>query len=73
MMGKRGMPGSIVMDLYGISYSLWSKIVATLWMMSKLFLGEFQNCKKSTQALSVYRKGTVCVYNEFLIKLHMKL
>ena len=36
-------------------------------MTSKIFLGKFQNCKKSTQALSVYRKGTVCVYNECLI------
>ena len=48
-------------------YSLWSKIVATLWTMSKIFSGEFQNCKKSTQALSVYRKGTVCIYIKCLI------
>ena len=49
------------------SYSLWSKIVATLQTTSKIFLSEFQNCQKSTQALSVYRKGTVCIYNECLI------
>ena len=48
-------------------YSLWSEIVATLRTTSKIFLGEFQNRKKSTQALSVYRKGTVCIYNECLI------
>ena len=36
-------------------------------MTSKIFLGEFQNRKKRTQALSVHRKGTVCVYNECLI------
>ena len=35
--------------------------------MSKIFLGKFQNRKKSTQALSVYRKGTFCIYNECLI------
>ena len=35
--------------------------------MSKIFSGKFQNCQKSTQALSVYRKGTVCVYIKCLI------
>ena len=35
--------------------------------MSKIFSGEFQNCKKSTQALSVYREGTVCIYIKCLI------
>ena len=35
------------------SYSLWSEIVATLHSISKIFLGEFRNQKKSTQALSV--------------------
>ena len=48
-------------------YSLWSKIVATLRSVLIIFLGEFQKCKKSTQALSVYRKGTFCIYNECLI------
>ena len=35
--------------------------------MSKMFSGKFQNHKKSTQVLSVYRKGTICVYIKCLI------
>ena len=53
--------------MFGEIYSLWSEIVATLQTKSKKILGEFQKHKNSTQALSVYRKGTVCIYNECLI------
>ena len=59
---------SFVRFLYSpVLYSLWSKLIATLLSTLKISLGEFENRKKSTQALSVYRKGTFCVYIKCLI------
>ena len=48
-----------------ILYSLWSLILATLYSTQKIFHGKFQNQKRTTQALSVYRKGTFHIYYMF--------
>ena len=54
-------------------YSLWSKILATRFLTHKIFHSEFQNWKKTTQALSVYRKGTFCAYIKCLIVISWKV
>ena len=55
------------------SYSLWSKILATLFPTHKIFHSKFQNQRKTMQALSVYRKGTVCVYIKCLVVISWKV
>ena len=52
---------------------LWSKILTTLFSTHKIFHGEFQNQKKTTQALSVYRKDTFHVYIKCLIVISWKV
>ena len=48
-------------------YSLWSEILATISTTYKIFIGEFRNRKKTTQAPLVYLNAHSCVYNKCLI------
>ena len=56
-----------------MNYSLWSEILATLYSTQNIFHGEFQNQKKTTQVLSVYRKCSFHVYIKCLIVLSWKV
>ena len=56
-----------------IHYSLWSLILTTLYSTQKIFHGKFQNWKITTQALSVYRKGTFHIYIKCLIVISWKV
>ena len=56
-----------------VKYSLWSKILTTLFSTLKIFDGKCQNQKKTAQALSVHRKGTFCVYIKCLIVISWKV